>query len=180
MIHTPVLPNENAGREPEFLDRDASGIVAAALMAGYLRDRAQQNGNSSQKPSRTTSEATPAEVATLVLSVALKNTTATSAAIPAASGIEPATTSLDPILKKIGSSSPPNPMRWTAAGVISSTTDSATAQSPAQWMYLNRAGSSSKAFVSVATSWKPSKACAPGMMTRASVSICSIFDVNGV
>src|SRR6476660_274363 len=56
----------------------------------------------------------------------------------------------------------------------------ATQHSDATWKSFSESGSCPNAFVSVTVSWKPSSACAPGRMTRASVSICSIFVVSGV
>lgn len=77
-----------------------------------------------------------------MLSVTLKKTTAMSAAMPIANGMEAAMTRADPILKKLASSSPWKAIRCTAAGVISSSTESATAQRAAAWRYWIESGSS--------------------------------------
>ena len=42
------------------------------------------------------------------------------------------------------------------------------------------AGNSSKARVKTIANWKPNRACAPGRIILASVSICSIFACSGV
>jgi hypothetical protein len=67
-------------------------------------------------------------------------------------------TKAEPILKKLASSSPWKAIRCTAAGVISSSTESATAQRAAAWRYWTECGSSLKDFVNVQTNWKPSSA----------------------
>src|ERR1700731_682573 len=71
-----------------------------ALPMGYHRGAAEfrrQTGYPSQTPSRTQSAVAPATTALPMLSVTLKKTTAMSAAIPAAKGMEAVTTNADPI-----------------------------------------------------------------------------------
>ena len=115
-----------------------------------------------------------------MLSVTLKKTTAVAAAMPIANVTEAAITRADPILKKLASSSPRKAIRCSAAGVISSSTASATAHSPAAWRYWIDGGSFLNDRVNVQTNWKPSSAWPPGMITLASVSICSILVLRGV
>src|SRR5882762_9735201 len=59
-------------------------------------------------------------------------------------------------------------------------TQSATSPSATACTTRDGAGKVSKPWVSTIANWNPNSACAPGRMTRASVSICSILTCSGV